>query len=684
MDIGAARTMITATGPENAFVDDETRPAESWLIAPPRRGGRVAWVDHDIERLPGGDPHTGKLRFRLPKLADFLTDLWVKVEVDAARYKLVNNGRLTRAVPVASQLGGEPVSMPFSDLILVRRAQLRVGAQVIEEIDGTALAVQRVLAHPHDPYTTLESYSSGDSEVWVHLPFVFTQPGRALPSRAMEQQALEVHLELEPAAPVELVPRRAAPTLVGKTPGLLPEQMQERYMAAKAVEDGIDADSPAIVQPTTGGGYRHMGGVGVNIQAFEDSALAVALGDKVHLRLATTATEKSWRVQVDAPPSASVQGVVEPLVLTSQLETVDDGYTLYHYEFSTSPRNPGTELLRTDFGGVWRMLMSDIQALLPYPESFTDTDYTPDYMAQVSLLFGAYRVTFTEVDNDGNAIADADNATFYVVTTPPSGLTFDYGSYNGGATLETDQASAPLWPSYTDLPQQGDLPAGVDIPILAYDEVDGKLVPATRNGAYRRMTLTAQDPFNPVGTVRDARLVGRYILATNPSDALVTDLDLRFLEHQTLVHPVPAGSTELRVGIDFVGVHSDLFFFFRPSQAEHRFDTLVAGQHPFSKAQLLINGRPVHDPPRPANYFHRPREFPRAALRIDGFALYACPFGYDHSDPQIPTGSLNYDAVDRVELVLTAATPMHGELVVVGRRFNVFTIAGGVGGRRFA
>jgi len=55
--------------------------------------------------------------------------------------------------------------------------------------------------------------------------------------------------------------------------------------------------------------------------------------------------------------------------------------------------------------------------------------------------------------------------------------------------------------------------------------------------------------------------------------------------------------------------------------------------------------------------------------------------GEDGADP---TGSLNFDQLDRVELVLELDRPQQGRLHVTGRRYNLFSIVNGIANKTFA
>jgi len=672
MDLSAARTWLDARGKENEIVDRPTGRGPC-LTRTPEFAKRVAWQDHDIMRLPGGDPRTSVVRFQLPKVADYIRDLWVKVVVDPARYKIVDSGTLLRAVPVECSIGGEPVQLPLSDLALIKRVQLRIGNNVVEEITGDDLVIQRILRPTFDPAThEREAYQPGDEEIWVKIPLSIAQ---GLPCRSMEQTTPEIHVELSPDAPRAMAPRRAHPKLESAhKKGLLPEQMFSRYMTAKEGETRTTADAP--VPLSYSGGQMFDNTDPLTPAPITNLAYRTPLGSTFHFSIANgmTGGAEAYEVIVRAPAAAvwegSLTGTAPPqLVLTA---TPDPLTGEARYAFHTGTRNDQDEL-RTDFTGTWRILLKDVEDLNnrtwgefgsskypPFP------DYTDIYKSEVDVERGAYEVLVKDTNNN-------TEGSFYIVTTPQDGLSFVYRGYNGGAFVDRDGSTPPLWPSYVNNPSLGDLPQGIELPVYKMEERvrDGEepsLVPVVSNGVYRTVD-DPDDPVNPVGTVKDVRLVARYLYMDTPAEEQ-TDMSARFLEYQRREFRVEQESTISAI-LDMTGAHCDIIFFWRPDEAENPYQTVVNGRHFMKSAALHINGRPLHSPPRPPNYFARPTEYARA-LRMGDTQLYAVPFGFDMRDAESrPSGSLNFDEVDRVELRVELPRAMSGTLHVVGRRYNV-------------
>jgi len=278
-----------------------------------------------------------------------------------------------------------------------------------------------------------------------------------------------------------------------------------------------------------------------------------------------------------------------------------------------------------------------------------------------------------------------------------------------GAVVATDVSGlfAPLFAGKLGMPSVGSFPQGyTTLPVYCYRVVDDPVYhEAVYNLVSKGNTLMRYDgPSTDIGGTVDrmSLLTNRIFLndkqSTEVSAATYSKLYTE-VQHQTF-RLIAGDQSPRKLALNFTGPVKALYFFFRPDDNDTsntdatatqdywgwQLTDIFRDQDFFSNCTLLLNGKPLFDPPQPPVFYKHtlPTQYLTSTPRQ---RVYMMPFCVNPDSPN-PTGSLNTSLYSDVSLVFNYSNggilSASGNLQVYADSHQVWAMRSGNFGKLFS
>jgi len=357
----------------------------------------------------------------------------------------------------------------------------------------------------------------------------------------------------------------------------------------------------------------------------------------------------------------------------------------------------------------------------------TDSSLTLDSLKNTDFR-GFVLPTWLNALDNGNALYYSTGRATPAVLRPTlggvvagvfsDGLNFDYlladpgqrvDGVVAGAVVATDVSGlfAPLFAGKLGMPSVGSFPQGyTTLPVYCYRVVDDPVYhEAVYNLVSKGNTLMRYDgPSTDIGGTVDrmSLLTNRIFLNDKQSTEVsaATHKKLYTEVQQQTFRQIAGDQSPRKLALNFTGPVKALYFFFRPDDNDTsntdatatqdywgwQLTDIFRDQDFFSNCTLLLNGKPLFDPPQPPVFYKHtlPTQYLTSTPRQ---RVYMMPFCVNPDSPN-PTGSLNTSLYSDVSLVFNYSNggilSASGNLQVYADSHQVWAMRSGNFGKLFS